>query len=329
MGVPDPSKRHRELEVPADAADSAVDSHQQEPARRIESAPAGDVRGALELVALVAAPTTILAAFAFFFGWTFTNARTSYFGIDPSTLGFSTQDYLLRSTDALFVPLGTMLVLGLLAVGLHAVAKAALTDPRRQPAVRRTAHGALVAGAVLFAIGVVAVFEPLPFSSRSLVPPVSLGVGVALLAYGLHVLRPLDAPQPKRASGALLARPLSPSLAATLVTLLVGLSGFWAASRYAESLGISRAKRLAATIDSRPRVEVFAPRRLHIAARGVIEHRLSGADSAYRYSYSGLRLLVRSGGRYFLLPEGWSRRKGAAIVLSDTPALRFEFGAGR
>ena len=75
--------------------------------------PSPSARSALELAGLVVAPTTLVTALAFYFGWVLTNSRASYFGIDASALGFSTQDYLLRSADALFVPLGTALVLAL------------------------------------------------------------------------------------------------------------------------------------------------------------------------------------------------------------------------
>jgi len=107
------------------------------------------------------------------------------------------------------------------------------------------------------------------------------------------------------------------------------LSAFWTASRYADALGRGRAQRLAATLGARPQVTVFAPKRLDIEAPGVFERRRTGADLAYRYRYSGLRLLIRSGGNYFLLPDGWTRRGGKAIVLADSPAYRFEFGTGR
>ena len=50
---------------------------------------------------------------------------------------------------------------------------------------------------------------------------------------------------------------------------------------------------------------------------------------AYRYRYSGLRLLIRSGGKYFLLPGNWTRDAGTVIVLGDRPDYRFEFGSGR
>ena len=58
------------------------------------------------------------------------------------------------------------------------------------------------------------------------------------------------------------------------------------------------------------------------------ERRLDARDSEYRYRYSGLRLLVRSAGKYFAVPDGWTQSTGTAIVLADNPGLRFEFGAG-
>ena len=89
------------------------------PAREPAAGPAAsdgalpNPRRALELIGLVVAPTTLVTALAFYFGWVLTNSRASYFGIDASALGYSTQDYLLRSADALFVPLGSVFVLAL------------------------------------------------------------------------------------------------------------------------------------------------------------------------------------------------------------------------
>jgi hypothetical protein len=110
--------------------------------------------------------------------------------------------------------------------------------------------------------------------------------------------------------------------------MVVVLSAFWTASRYADAVGRGRAQRLVASLSALPEVTVFAPQRLDVAAPGVVEQRLVGADRAYHYRYSGLRLLIRSAGKYFLLPNGWSRATGSTIVLADSPAYRFEFGAG-
>ena len=286
-------------------------------------------RRALELVGLVVAPTTLVTALAFYFGWVLTNSRASYFGIDASALGYSTQDYLLRSADALFVPFGSVFALALGGVWLHAFAIGQLGEPHARARLRIAARGAVGIGGVLFALGAFAVFRPISFSPHYLFASASPGIGIALLAYGVHLLdRVAVAARGPARRGAASAGPSMRATALTLVALLVVLSGFWTASRYADALGRGRAERLAATLQLRPQVTVFAPKRLALAAGGVVERRLAGGG-AYGYSYSGLRLLVRSGGKYFLLPDGWTRARGSAIVLADSPDYRFEFGAGR
>ena len=284
-------------------------------------------RSALELIGFVAAPTTLITALGFYFGWALTNSRASYFGIDASALGFSTQDYLLRSADALFVPLGAALVLTLAMVSLNALATRRLADAGSRARLRHAARVAVLTGSALFALGIIAVFRPLSFSPHYLFPSSSPGIGIALLAYGVHLLGRIRAAEEPVAPSAVDAR--SRAMAMTLVALLIVLSAFWTASTYADALGRGRAERLAASLTARPQVTVFTPKRLVVEADGVVERRLSGGDVAYRYRYSGLRLLIRSGGKYFLLPDNWSRAGGTVIVLADRPDYRFEFGSGR
>ena len=306
--------------------------------RSVVAPPAGELqvgepdlpspRRALELVGLVVAPTTLVTALAFYFGWVLTNSRASYFGIDASALGYSTQDYLLRSADALFVPLGSVFSLGLGGVWLHAFAVRQLNAPAARARLRIAARTAIAVGGGLFALGAFAVFRPLSFSAHYLFAPASPGIGIALLAYGLHLLDRVAAAERPPARPVPSAGPSIRATALTLVALLVVLSGFWTASRYADALGRGRAERLAAALHLRPQVTVFAPKRLALASGDVVERRLA-SGGAYGYSYSGLRLLIRSGGKYFLLPEGWTRARDNAIVLADSPDYRFEFGAGR
>lgn len=288
--------------------------------------PIARARGVVELVALVLAPTTIVTALAFYFGWVLTNARASYFGVDASALGFTTQDYLLRSADALFVPLGTVFVLALGLLWLHVVAMRQMGDRRRREWLRIAALVEVAAGAVLFVLGVIGVFWPLSFSPHYLFASAAPGLGIILLTHGLYVLGRIDRverPGLRPAGDARLR-----AAAVGLVLLIVVLSGFWTASKYADALGRGRGERLAAALSSRPQVTVYTPRRLELAGDGVVERPLRGEDLAYRYRYSGLRLLIRSGGKYFLLPENWTRGNGAAIVLADSPDYRFEFGVG-
>lgn len=284
-------------------------------------------RRALELVGLVVAPTTLVTALAYYFGWVLTNSRARYFGIDASALGYSTQDYLLRSADALFVPLGAVIVLALALVSLHAAVTRVMDDERARRRLWVAAHAAIGAGGLLFAFGVVAVFEPVAFSPHYLFASASPGIGIALVAYGVHVLERVRTARSQQSTP--LADLTTRRAAVTLVALLIVLSGFWTASKYADALGRGRAQSLAASLGAQPGVTVFSPRRLHIDAPGVTERRLTGPDAAYRYRYAGLRMLVRSNGKYFLVPDGWRRGVSTAIVLADGADYRFEFGAGR
>jgi hypothetical protein len=288
--------------------------------------PVARARGVLELVALVLAPTTIVTALAYYFGWVLTNSRASYFGVDASALGFTTQDYLLRSADALFVPLGTVLVLALALLWLHTLAVRQLGDRRWRDRLRIAAIVEAAAGVVLFVLGVIGVFWPLSFSPHYLFASAAPGIGIILLVHGLYLLGRIDGVERPKVRPAADARLRAGAIG--LVLLIVVLSGFWTASKYADALGRGRGERLAATLTSRPQVTVYTPQRLELEGDGVVERQLRGDDLAYRYRYSGLRLLIRSGGKYFLLPEGWTRGSGAAFVLADSPDYRFEFGVG-
>jgi hypothetical protein len=267
------------------------------------------VRGALELIGLVVAPTTLLTALAYYFGWTLTNARALYFGIDPSALGFSTQDYILRSTDALFVPLAVLVLAALAAVAIHSLVRTALWHRRFRNAILQASWVCGAIGSVLLTLGVVAMFRPLPLLTYYLFAPVSPGLGALLVAYAAY-----------------LRWGWLPPVAVGLLVSLVVLSGFWAVSKYADALGRGRAKQLARSLSTRPSVVVYSKHRLQLP---VPEKRLNRRDSAYAFRYAGLRLLVRSGGKYFLVPEGWSKQDGVAIALADTNELRVEFSPCR
>jgi hypothetical protein len=110
-----------------------------------------------------------------------------------------------------------------------------------------------------------------------------------------------------------------------LVGVLVTMSLFWAVADYAGAVGQQRAKALAASLPYQPGVVLHSPQRLHIDAPGVVETELEGAESAYRYRYEGLRLLLHSNKKYFLLPADWTPQGGAVIVLPEGDAPRLDF----
>ena len=285
----------------------------EEPAAADSNAadPRASLHSARELIGLAAGSATFLTALAFYFGWTLTNARASYFGIDPSALGFTTTDYLLRSADAMFVPVGTIIFTVLSGVAIHSVVRTHVRNRVSQATLARAAVACAVMGLVLLGLGITAVFRPLPFPTHYLFAPLSPALGAALLAYAAY----------------LVYGPLSP-VPIVLIGALVILSAFWAASEYADALGRGRAERLAESLDRRPSVVVYTRERLQLDLPGVTETTLGRRNSAYRFRYEGLRLLVVGGDKYFMLTEDWSPEQGVAIVLPDSGDMRGECRSG-
>jgi hypothetical protein len=284
----------------------------------------------VQVATAIIAPTTVLTALLFYYGWIRTNALFQYFGVDATLLGFTTQDYLLRSTEALYAPLGTLLVVGLAGIWAHSQVEAWLAR-RRGGLPRRTALAVAavgVLGLALFARGVAGVAVPRLSRDGFLVTPVCLGLGAILGAYAQWLWRRLRQPQGRRGGASL---PRWPGLVGLgLVAMLVVLSLFWATTDYARAYGRGRAVAYARDLTVRPGVVVYSAERLFLQGPGVRESALpAGEHASYRYRYSGLRLLTEAHGRLFLLPAGWTTTDGAAIVLAAGDQLRVELTRGR
>jgi hypothetical protein len=267
----------------------------------------------LQVLAAVIAPSTFITALAFYFGWTRADAEFRYFGLDSSMLGFTTQDYILRSADVVFILLGALLGVALLGLWSYPpVGRYVRRHPRVLPYIARAL---IPLGGGLVAMGAVAAWQGLPFPTPFLVPQLSPGVGVALLAGGLRSRQPRW-------------RGWSSALSSALVGLLIVLSLFWATSECAKAVGQDRARQITDGLLDQPGVLVYSRDRLSIQAPGVIETTVGDVDAAYRYRYKGLRWLLRTGGNYLLLPALWSPTDGVAIVLPDTHSIRLEFTKG-
>jgi hypothetical protein len=291
--------------------------------------PTAGLERALQVVASIAAPITVLSALLFYFGWIRTNALFQHFGVDAAVLGFSTQDYVLRSVEALYVPLGTLLVAGLASLWAHGLVATLLATHRRLKALRRAAVVLGLVGLALFARGVAGVILPRLSRNDFLTTPLCLGLGAAIGAYSRWLSlrlqeilgRGRDATQPGES--------WSNAVNLVLVILLVVLSLFWAATNYAQAVGRGRAASFARGLAGRPGVVVYSVDRLFLQGPGILETTLpADPHASYHYRYSGLRLLTESRGRVFLLPEGWTPAGGSTIMLDDSNKVRVEFVPG-
>lgn len=272
----------------------------------------------LKTIAGFVAPTTLLTGLLLFFGFAYTDSFYEYFAIDPATLGFSTQDYLLRSARPLYMPLGATLAVGL--VGALGYSWISTVDTSRTGALRNLGRGSLVlivCGTMLFVLGMLGGFQVWP--AGPLDTPLLLGGGLVLVVYGrvLH-LKSTGHPFPGEMK------------ALFIIAALISLCCFWAVQAYAQSSGQHDARNLARHLWLRPAVVVDTPERLYFGSAPVRETALPPAGSAqkYKYRYRDLRLLAQSENRMFLIPDGWTPTRGAVMLVPADGTVRIAFRPG-
>lgn len=266
----------------------------------------------IEFVTTITGSVTLIGAILFYFGWARTGSTYAYFGLDVSVADLSSQDYLLRSVNSAFWGVGMAVGLGIVALVAHGYAVEELGS--RFVPIGRT----LVAtGAGVIAAGVLVLNGVGDGLTRWPIAPPAMLLGLGLVTYGSHLIgRTRERSQPA-------------GLRALLLALAV-LLAFWTTSSYASYLGNVRAQQLAANLDARPHVVLYSKQDLGLTASGTYPRtRKLPPTGLYRFRYDGLRLLIRSGGKYFLVPADWTRSRGSVFVVRDSDDLRAEFSANQ
>jgi hypothetical protein len=265
--------------------------------------------GYLEWVTTVAGATTLVGALLFYFGWARSSATFGYFGIEADLLGLSFQDYLLRSVRSTYQPLLGVTVAALGAVALHRLLRG---SPVAFPVgVAFVTLGALSASfAFISTLGLVTLRVDWPLV------PVAYLSGAVFLVYGIGLLAAVEGKEPHSRAIVVSRHPL--------VAAVILLLAFWVVSSYAGYRGKAVAEQIAAQLDRRPSVVVYSDTDLRLRGNGVHVEIQQGA-SAFGYCYSGLRYLIRSDDRHFLIPENWRRGRDPIIVLDEDKSMRLEY----
>jgi hypothetical protein len=281
------------------------------------------LRSALSVLTTLGPPLTIATALMFYFGWARSNVQAQFMGLDVSLFGFSTQDYVLQSISTLYVPLLTIAALALGWLALHQRVSHALGRSSARPALRAAGGIALAVGLLMATAAVLIAIVDRTWAP--LVLPLVLASGTAIAAYGGWLAGAAGHPQISGPAGP----PWQRALRALLIGSVITLALFWEVSNYAGVVGRGYALELARTLPARPRATVFSTTPLGIQAPGVHEQQLpvdpDGGKEALRYRTTGLRFLVRSGGRMFLVHDGWTPQRGTVIVLPDNDQVRWQF----
>ena len=189
-------------------------------------------------------------------------------------------------------------------------------DPGRLTTKVRPAAGVL--GGLLLVLAAAGLQQRVIFPARHPVIPLLIAAGTALISYGW-----LLGPRAREGRDGDLAWQAQ---VAGVLSVVVGAL-FWAWASYAATSGADQAEAFERRLAYEPAVTVFAARPLVLNGYGLQVDEVGGVDSAYRFRYSGLRLLLRSGERYFLLPVQWQPGDSSVIVLRESSELRLEFTA--
>ena len=136
----------------------------------------------VEFASRVLAPAGVLTAMLFYFGYVREQALFAYFGVDLGSLGFTTTDYLVRSTGTVFVPVATLLVAAVAAVAGHYLLFYSLGRMGRR-SQRITCLVLCAAAVVLLLMGVIGLYRRAYLLLDPRAAPAALGTGALLLEY--------------------------------------------------------------------------------------------------------------------------------------------------
>jgi hypothetical protein len=283
----------------------------------------------LSLAALVVAPTSVITGLCYFYGLLFIHDRLHYFGVDPSTLGYTSADYAVTTIRVFFFAafrvLIAMALLVVLAVGVRRWA----ASERRIPLLRTIAWLSAAVGAAGLIVAVVWLTSEYSMINWVIegAPPIYMAglilAGIALLVAGYSVLA---------LTGGLGSLGRLPRIAERTVLVLAVITTvgalFWVTRIYASDQGkrdgAFTAGGLWAADGDYTAVQLDTTEVLGIPGYLVKKSTLpaEGPPAAPVYRYQCLRVLEAHGGRYVLVPARWSREQGYAITVTPDASHR-------
>lgn len=282
----------------------------------------------LKVAGSILGPATVLTALMFYFGLLHAYWFFGTLGVDYTIFDLTTQDYLTRSADGLFVPLAVVAGASLIGLWGSRLLPTRL-DVAWRVAAAPVAFVVLAAlGVALLSVSVVGILAPATLSPHVALPGVALSVGVILLMSASRTQRWLR----ERRTGSVPPHLGSPPILASewaAVFLLVSIGLFWAAGDYSAAVGTRRGNQVLASLGSWPEVIVYSNTRLILSPAGVRETRCKSAkpEDPPTYRYDRLHLIVHAGGKYLLLPVVHGDGNRQAIVIPDSDKLHLAFTA--
>jgi hypothetical protein len=249
------------------------------------------------------APATFVTALLFYFGYVSSRAEYAYFGVDVDTIGLSTRDFVMRSPQALLVPVLLLTVLGAVLLTVTRLLKRHPPSETGLVWIQRVGWAMVGVGA-LMVVGYRWLGGWPPYG---MVTPLVLTAGLLVLAWVW---------QQSGARGAAVA----------LAVIAAGVCLFWAMATLAQWTGTGVAKRTARNLGELPAVVLDTKEPL-VPTDGVVQQTElpKAPDQQYEYRYRGFRLLIQANDQMFLVPERWTPAGSTYLVPIDDVRVRFRF----
>ncbi|MGK5696167.1 hypothetical protein ACSNOJ_25305, partial [Streptomyces sp. URMC 128] len=257
---------------------------------------------------------SLLAALLFYAGAVHTRAYFEYFHIDVLALGLSFAEFVMRSLHLVTAPVVLTAVVAVVVLRdpqLPSRSLSRLLPPALIGRLRRVVRGLARLHLLVLGVAVAMLF------CWSRIQPYGWLVPV-LLAVGILCGQPPAAGDGSRPGG---IRARGAPLTA------VGLCLLWAVALAAHERGLRDAERDADHLVGRTAVVVFSTDRLSMTGRGLKVKDL-GRQMHYRYRYTGLRVVIERGGRYYAVPTGWRHDTDSTYVLRESDDVRIELMPG-
>ncbi|MBN6039596.1 hypothetical protein JYK18_32380 [Amycolatopsis sp. 195334CR] len=257
----------------------------------------------------------MLTALLYYYGLLRTQEFFAYFRVHYTLLGQTADEIFGRGVNGLLLPIAGAAIAGFLVLGLFRTLRHRLPAPRWEWLLRVATPVAAAGGFVLIGLTGPIALEPGLFRRFAGLPGVGLALGVILLASAWHRLGATTGDRRARLSVA--------EWVSAYVLVAFGL--FWAVGDYAQATSLRSAYETAVALPSQPAATLYSAQSLNLAADGVREDVCAQPEGAYKFRYTGLKLLLQSGGQYVFLPDGWRRSRGTAFVVPRSDKLRLDF----
>ncbi|MFC3455282.1 hypothetical protein [Amycolatopsis speibonae] len=280
--------------------------------------PAAGPAHALRLVGAALANTTLLTALLYYFGLVETQTYFGYFRVHYTLLGQTPDEIFGRGVDGVLLPLTGAAGAILLFLVLTRFLKIRLGEVPWTRLLRICSPVAGGLGLVLLVSTTAIALDPEPFRDYPGVPGLGFAIGVLMTLFSWRHWT-------SRRTGS--ARASLAELVTGYVLVSIGL--FWAVGDYSGAVGTTRGFEAAGVIPTRPAATLYSAESLNLTANGVLEVKCADPEAAYKYRYTGLKLLLQSGGQYVFLPANWRISTGVAFVIPKTEKQRLEFGPSR